>query len=330
MAELIVVADDAGLIGVFDDAAEMETAFAAHGIGGDIQRQLFPAGADGGQWAWLVPLAADGHIVFASKDREAADEVRKRYAEAGLVFDDEIDYWQQRVNTVRPEAVARYAPLPETDAELASRLREDDERSAALMRPRPGGPLEKAIADNAPLVGIGHFVVAADDFDIAGATGAVAGATDAVAGATKDVASTTKDVAGATEDVSAATDTVTSATDAVAGATDTVSTATDTVASTTKDVAGATDTVASATADVSAATDTVASATEDVAGATSTVSTATDAVAGATSTVSTATDTVTGATTDVATATDTVTGATEDVAAATDTVAKAAVDHSVS
>lgn len=107
------------------------------------------------EWVWLVPLAANGYIAFASNSREVADRVRVRYAAAGFAFDEDIDWAQQRMNVVRPEAVARYSAVAPVDFA---------DPSEDMLKPRPGGPLEKAIADNMPFVGVGHFVVSASDF----------------------------------------------------------------------------------------------------------------------------------------------------------------------
>ena len=118
--------------------------------------QRFPVAPGAFDRVWCVIRRGDDSIAFMSNDKAEATRVQQLYAAVGLVYEDDVSYWEQPAGAIIPparerlESLARahlmYAPDAVSDAEKNYTER-DLARVEAMMAPNPDGPIAKMLRE---------------------------------------------------------------------------------------------------------------------------------------------------------------------------------------
>jgi len=154
---IYVVSDSAGFVGAFTAKTLAEELVLLKYVLVPFAVQCFPAAPGPANSVWVVPYTENDAVAFVSNSRDDAVAAQKVYAKIGLVYTDDVDYWEQPMNKIAASALTRldaqqaahniYAS-DAVDAEL-HRLQEDDQkRLDTLTTVDPEGPMMTAIREN--------------------------------------------------------------------------------------------------------------------------------------------------------------------------------------
>jgi hypothetical protein len=157
---LYVVSDSVGFVGAFPTARAAEDAVFRKYPEIPCIVQRFPVAPGPCDNVWVVLYRDLDAVAFVSNSRAEAERIRQVYASVGLVYDDDVDYWEQPFGVLSKPAAERLAMRhrvheayagdlgfdtfqAEADADLA--------RVDALSRPREDGPLARLLRENEPI-----------------------------------------------------------------------------------------------------------------------------------------------------------------------------------
>jgi hypothetical protein len=152
---LFVVSDNMGFVGAFD-ASDAANALVQEHHQTPFIVQKFRTAPGPVESVWVVPLRELDHVAFVSNSKEEATRVLQIYQKVGLAHEDEIDYWEQPINTVVPHAKERltsrtrahnmYAGESAPDPEkLRESENEDLARADRMSRPIEDGPIARML-----------------------------------------------------------------------------------------------------------------------------------------------------------------------------------------
>jgi len=115
---IYVVVDSGGFAGAFATVKAAEAAVRPYSGAACILLN-FSAAPGPCSRVWVVPFRGVDAVAFVSNDRAEAERVRGIYAKVGLVFDDDLDFWEQPFGVV-PDHAARRLETQHRASQLCS------------------------------------------------------------------------------------------------------------------------------------------------------------------------------------------------------------------
>ena len=112
---IYVLADSGGFVGAFRTQEELDArVMRKYGAVPMILHRYEWDPAGDPAHVWVVRHPQDGTVLFVTNSRPRAERIQRQYHRVGVVSDENIDYWIQRLGEVRREVLQRLDSTKET------------------------------------------------------------------------------------------------------------------------------------------------------------------------------------------------------------------------
>src|SRR5277367_4790353 len=100
LTHLYVVSDTHGFVGVYSSLEAAQGLARAHAPVPFLIHRYAAEPGGSQEEAWMIIYEANEAVAFASNCKETARAVQKKYLTVGLVYDEDVGYWQHPLNVL--------------------------------------------------------------------------------------------------------------------------------------------------------------------------------------------------------------------------------------